>query len=71
MTMMYYVYISIHVYIVPTMLTELFYPLQLDYAPLHYAADGGHTACVEHLLSTPGINVNIQSKVSCQSMCNI
>ena len=34
--------------------------------PLHTAAWNGHTtrACVERLLSTPGIDVNIQNKVS-------
>ena len=32
--------------------------------PLHLAARGGHTACVEHLLSTPGIDVNIKDNVS-------
>ena len=37
---------------------------QDGYAPLHYAAKGGHTTCMKQLLSTPGINVNIQDKVS-------
>ena len=46
------------------MLTELLYSLQDCYAPLHYAAEGGHIACVEHLVSTPGIDVNIKNKVS-------
>ena len=32
--------------------------------PLHYAAKGGHTACVEHLLSSSGIDVNITNGVS-------
>ena len=36
--------------------------IQDGFNPLHCAAEGGHTACVEHLLSTPGIDVN---KVSC------
>ena len=49
---------------VPTMLTELLYPLQDGNTPLHLAAGRGHTACVEHLLSTPGIDVNIEDKVS-------
>ena len=40
------------------MLTELLYPLQDCYAPLHCAAKGGHSTIVEHLLSTPGIDVN-------------
>ena len=48
----------------PPMLTKLLYPLQDGYTPLHYAAVGGHTTYVEHLLSTPGIDVTIQDKVS-------
>ena len=40
------------------MFTELLYPLQDGYTPLHYAAEGGHTTCVEHLLPTPGIDVD-------------
>ena len=32
--------------------------------PLHLAVKGGHTACVEHVLSTPGIDV-IKDEVSC------
>ena len=51
-------------YIVPTMLTELLYPLQYGNTPLHLAARGGHTTCVEHLISTPCIDVNIQDEVS-------
>ena len=47
------------------MLTVLLNPLQDGDTPLQLAAKGGHTACVEHLLSTPGIDVNIQNKVSC------
>ena len=43
---------------------ELLYPLQGGHAPLHLAAWGGHTTCVEHLLSTPGIDVNIKDRVS-------
>ena len=46
------------------MLTELFYPLQGGDTPLHLAAMGHHTACVEYLLSTPGIDVNIKNRVS-------
>ena len=43
---------------------ELLYPLQGgDTTPLHLAACGGHTTCVEHLLSTPGIDVNIQDQL--------
>ena len=57
--------LHVHVYIVPTMLTELLYPLQDGgFTPLHLAAQGGHTTCVEHLLSLPGIDVNIKNRVS-------
>ena len=51
-------------YIVPAMLAELLYPLQGGDTPLHHAAMGGHTSCVERLLSTPGIDVNIKARVS-------
>ena len=43
---------------------ELLYPLQDGHTPLHWAAWGGHTACVEQLLSTPGIDVYIKDRVS-------
>ena len=43
---------------------ELLYPLQAGDTPLHLAAREGHTTCVEHLLSIPGIDVNIQGLVS-------
>ena len=46
------------------MTETIVYPLQDGYLPLHHAAKGGSTTCVEHLLSTPGIDVNIRSKVS-------
>ena len=46
------------------MLTELLYPLQYGETPLHLAAMGVHTTCVEHFLSTPGIDVNIKNDVS-------
>ena len=55
---------NVHVYIVPTKLIELLYPLQRGYTPLHWAAREDYTACVEHLLSAPGIDVNIQDNVS-------
>ena len=52
--------------------TELFYPLQGGDTPLHLATKGGHnTTCVEHLLSTPGIDVNIKNKVSLSIECCI
>ena len=42
----------------------ILFPLQDGNTPLHYAARGGYSTCVEHLLSTPGIDVNIKDKVS-------
>ena len=51
------------------MLTELLYPLQDGGTPLHFAALKAHTTCVEHLLSTPGIDVNIKDKVSWSIEC--
>ena len=58
--------LHVHVYIVLTMLTELLllYPLQDGYTPLHLAVMEDHATCVEHLLSTSGIDVNIENKVS-------
>ena len=61
--------LHVHVYIIPSMLTELLYPLQHGDTPLHLAARGGHTIFVEHLLSTPGIYVNIKNKVSWSTEC--
>ena len=40
------------------------WPFQDGYTPLHFAAREGHTACVECLLSSPGIDVNIKGRVS-------
>ena len=56
--------VAIYVFIVPTMLTELLCPLQDGDTPLHLALRKGHITCVERLLSTPGINVNIEDRVS-------
>ena len=58
--------LHVHVYIVLTMLTELLYPLQHGYTPLHYPAIGGNATYknVEHLLSSQGIKVNIKDMVS-------
>ena len=56
-------------FFVPTKLTELLYPLQDGNTPLDLAARGGHTTCVERLLSTPGIDVNIINKVSGSTIC--
>ena len=58
-----------YMYMLPTMLTELLYPLQLGQTPLHYAAMVGDATCVEHLLSTPGIDVNITNVVSWSIGC--
>ena len=48
-----------------TLLSELLHPLQGGDTPLHWAVREGHTTCVEHLLFTPGIDVNIKDMVSC------
>ena len=53
---------TIYVYIVPTI--SNMYPLQNGDTPLHLAAWKGHDTCVEHLLSTPGIDVNSNDRVS-------
>ena len=50
------------------MLSEIFYASQKDNTPLHLAARGGHTTCVEHLFSTTGIDVNIKNEVSGRSI---
>ena len=50
------------------MLTGLLYPLQYGDTPLHLAAVTGHATCVERLLSTTGIDVNITNKVSGSSI---
>ena len=69
MLMTVHCHVHVHVYIVPAMLTELnvFYPLQDGDTPLHFAAREGHITCLERLLSTPGIDVNIMDGVS--SIC--
>ena len=46
------------------MLAELLYPFQHGDTPIDLAAREGHTTCVERLLSTPVIDVNIKDKVS-------
>ena len=51
------------------MLTELLYPLQDGDTPLHNAIKEGHGTCVEHLCSTPGIDVNIADKVGQSVQC--
>ena len=43
--------------------TELLYPFQGGCTPLHFAASAGSATCVERLLSTPGIDVNIKNDV--------
>ena len=76
-----YVLIKVHVHVLVhvshcvhctymyIILTELLYQLQRSNTPLHLAAMGGHTTCVEHLLSTPGIDVNVKDGVSCACTC--
>ena len=40
------------------------FSLQNGNTPLHLAVIEGHTTCVEHLLSAPGIDaVNVKNKV--------
>ena len=63
-TCIYEGHVDNHVYIVPTMLTELLYAFQYGDTALNLAAMGGHTTCVEYLLSTPGIDVKIRTGVS-------
>ena len=46
--------------------------VQDGYTPLHLAARGGHITCVDHLLTTPGIDVNIKNVVSwCNEFFNV
>ena len=52
--------VHVHVYLYVHVLC----PLQDDNTPLYLAVRGGHTTCVEQLLSTPGIDVNIKGEVS-------
>ena len=46
------------------MLTELLYPLQYGRTLLHLAGKEAITTWLDHLLSTPGIDVNIEDEVS-------
>ena len=55
----------IYMYIPPSLLAGRLQPLQYDGDTiLHLAARAGHIACVEHLLSSPDIDVNIEGTVS-------
>ena len=45
-------------------------PFQNGDTPLHLAARGGHTNCMESLLTTADINVNIQDMVSWFTLLN-
>ena len=49
---------SRYMYILHVAYTTVLYLLQNKDTPLHLAAYRGHTTCVEHLLSTPGIDVS-------------
>ena len=63
-------YVHVHVYLVHVLtMSELLYPLQWGDTPIYLAARGDHTTCVEHLLSTPGIDVNIEKIVSGSTKC--
>ena len=46
------------------MLAELLYLLQYGNTLLHIAARKGYATCVERLISTSGIDVNIKDSVS-------
>ena len=50
-------------------MTERLYPLQDGETLLHLALREGHTACVEHLLSMPGIDVNVKDMVNWLYKC--
>ena len=67
-----YIYNCVHSLASCFSIVLLMYPLQLGHTPLHLAAKGGHTTCVEHLISTPGIDVNIKDmRVSWYSRLNV
>ena len=62
-------YVRVYIYNVTMytlyMLTKLLCPLQgASDTALQLATKGGHIACVKHLLSTPGIDVNLKGRVS-------
>ena len=44
-----------------TLYPHVDYPHQYGYTPLHLAARKGNITCVERLLCTPGIDVNIRA----------
>ena len=54
----------VHVHMTIVSNAQPFYSLQYGDTPLHLALRGGHTSCVEHLVSTPGIDVNMNNEVS-------
>ena len=45
------------------------HPLQMGYTPLHFAAIRDDTTVMKILLSTPGVDVNIEGEVSCFTGC--
>ena len=57
-------YYHVHVHLYP----HVDYPHQYGYTPLHLAARKGNITCVERLLCTPGIDVNIRAGRVSQSI---
>ena len=53
-----------------SILIVLLYPLQDGNTPLHFAVLEDHTTCVEHLLSTSDIDINIKNEVSWCNECH-
>ena len=53
-----------------SILIELLYPLQYGNTPLHLAVLEDHTTCVERLLSTSDIDINIKNEVGWCNECH-
>ena len=58
----YITYIMLYMYI--SLKCKIICIFQEGASPLVLAVSGGHSTCVEHLLSAPGIDVNIKDMVS-------